>query len=228
MTDNTSAHKAAEYEIEVARTIPFHDEILRSAVDVPLAARAPERWLDTGCGPGKLVELARARAAAAEFWLADPSEAMLAIARARHGDLPAERFVLAKSEELPALGAFDVVTAIQCHHYGDAAARARAVARCRELLAPGGVFVTFENVRAETDEGHAVQRKRWADFQRRQGRSEAEIDRHLAREGVAFFPIRVSEHLALLARAGFRTVEIVWRAYGQAGFFCVAPGAAGA
>jgi tRNA (cmo5U34)-methyltransferase len=225
--DNTTPHKASDYEAEVVRTIPFHDEMLRTAVDVVLAAHGALRdlrWLDTGCGPGKLVEIAAARSPGAEFWLADPSEAMLAIARARHASRPAERFLLASSQDLPpGLGSFDAVTAIQCHHYGDAAARERAVRRCRELLAPGGVFVTFENVRAETDEGHAIQRKRWADWQRRQGRDEATIEKHLAREGTAFFPIRPSEHLALLARAGFQTVEMVWRAYGQAGFFGVAP-----
>lgn len=216
MSDNTTAHKASDYEVEVERTIPFHAELLRTAVDVVLAAKVAKRWLDTGCGPGKLVELARARSPETEFWLADPSEAMLAIARERH---PQAHFVGKPSQELPDVGPFDAITAIQCHHYGDADARARAVGRCRELLAPGGVLVTFENVRAETDEGQAIQRKRWADFQRRAGRSEAEVAKHLAREGVAFFPIRVSEHLALLARSGFRTVEIVWRAYGQAGFF---------
>lgn len=218
--DNATAHKAADYEAEVQKTIPFHDEILRTAVDVVLAVGAPKRWLDTGCGPGKLVELARARAAGTELWLADPSEAMLAIARARHGDLPAERFVGKASQELPDVGPFDAITAVQCHHYGDADARFRAVTRCRELLAPGGVLVVFENVRAETDEGHALQRKRWADFQRRAGRDEATIEKQLAREGKSFFPIRVSEHLALFSRAGFARVELVWRAYGQAGFWC--------
>ena len=217
--DNTTAHKASEYESEVQRTIPFHDEILRTAIDVVLAVREdPARWLDTGCGPGKLVELARARSGKTEFWLADPSDAMLAIARARHPEVSAEHFIQKKTQELPALDAFDAITAIQCHHYGDVEARLAALVRCRELLAPDGVLVTFENVRAETDFGHAIQRKRWADFQRSQGRDEASIEKQLAREGTAFFPIRVSEHLVLLARAGFAEVEIVWRAYGQAGF----------
>ncbi|HEY1955743.1 MAG TPA: class I SAM-dependent methyltransferase [Polyangiaceae bacterium] len=240
MSDNTTAHKASEYEAEVQKTIPFHDEMLRTAIDVVLAVKTPKRWLDTGCGPGKLVELARARAPETEFWLADPSEAMLAIARARNPELPPDRFVLATSQDLPVpveglhpssspgpqlaalrSASFDAITAMQCHHYGDADARARAVARCRELLAPGGVFVTFENVRAETEEGQAIQRKRWAEYQRRAGRDEATVAKHLSREGVAFFPIRVSEHLALLSRVGFSRVEIVWRAFGQAGFYAL-------
>ena len=180
---------------------------------------APKTWLDTGCGPGKLVELAKARAPRCEFSLADPSEAMLALARARHAGA---QFFGAATEDLDA-GPFDVITAIQCHHYGDVDARFRALVRCREMLAPAGVFVTFENVRAESDEGHAVQRKRWADFQRRAGRDEATVEMQLAREGKSFFPIRVSEHLALFARAGFSRVEIVWRAYGQAGFYAQSP-----
>jgi SAM-dependent methyltransferase len=219
VSDNTTAHKAEEYEAEVQKTIPFHDEILRTAIDVVLAAKAGpvgvKRWLDTGCGPGKLVELARERTRA-EFVLADPSEAMLAIAKARHPGLVAYGCA---SADLPDGESFDAITAVQCHHYGDAVARARAVERCRDRLAPGGVLVVFENVRAETDAGHAIQRKRWMEYQRSRGRDEATIEKFIAREGVAFFPIRVSEHLALFAKLGFDNVEIVWRAYGQAGFF---------
>jgi tRNA (cmo5U34)-methyltransferase len=217
VSDNATAHKADEYESEVRKTIPFHDEIVRTAIDVTLAAKTPARWLDTGCGPGKLVELARERAPKTEFWMADPSEAMLAIARRR---VPDARFLSCASADLPEGEPFDAITAVQCHHYGDAEARLRAVTRCRDRLAPGGTLVVFENVRAETDEGHALQRERWAEFQRRQGRDEAAIEKQLAREGTSFFPIRVSEHLALFARLGFASVEIVWRAYGQAGFLC--------
>ncbi|HSQ63073.1 MAG TPA: class I SAM-dependent methyltransferase [Polyangiaceae bacterium] len=228
--DNATAHSASDYEREVVRTIPLHAEIQRTAIDVALAARpSPRRWLDTGAGPGRLVELAAARSPATEFWAADPSEAMLSIARTR---VAPERVLHAASDALPDASTFggplDVITAVLCHHYGDLAARERAVARCRELLAPGGALVVFENVRAETDLGHRIQRARWADWQRAQGRDEATIEKHLAREGTAFFPIRVTEHLALFARTGFTAVELVFRTYGQAGFLAVAPARFGA
>jgi tRNA (cmo5U34)-methyltransferase len=222
--DNTTAHPASEYESEVARTIPFHDEILRTALDVVLTVHAsPQRWLDSGCGPGKLGLLIREAAPSTELWLADPSAAMLDLARARNPSLSPERFVQKPSEALPGVetfgGSFDAITAILSHHYGDTISRERALVRCSELLAPGGVLVVFENVRGETEAGHAVQRKRWAAWQRRAGRDEAAVERQLEREGKAFFPIRVSEHLALLARLGFVT-DVVWRAYNQAGFYC--------
>jgi tRNA (cmo5U34)-methyltransferase len=192
-------------------------------IDVALASRpSPVRWLDTGCGPAALALLARSRCAA-EFTLADPSAAMLEIARGRHPDLSPEHFLQVPSEELPELPPFDVVTAIQCHHYGDEAARRRSVARCFARLAPGGAFVVTENVRAETEAGHAVQRARWADWQGRQGRDAPAVQAVLAREGTKFFPIRVSQHLRLLEEAGFSVVELFWRAYGQAGFLARKP-----
>jgi tRNA (cmo5U34)-methyltransferase len=213
-----------DYEREVQSTIPFHACILQEAVDAALSVRpSPARWLDTGCGPGRLAEMVAARCSA-ELTLADPSTAMLAIARARHPGIPAQRFLSMPSEALTAQSWFDVVTAIQCHHYGDTAARAKAVARCFDALVPGGVFVVFENVRAETDAWQAVARQRWAAWQRARGRDETAVVQHLAREGTKFFPIRVSEHLALLSRTGFATVEVLWRAYSQAGFVCIKAG----
>src|SRR5690348_7405863 len=102
MGDNTTAHASADYEREVANTIPFHAVLLEQAVDVALAAvPAPHRWLDTGCGPGRLTGLARQRAPEASFFLADPSEAMLTLARAHNPALSADRFLPVPSHELP-------------------------------------------------------------------------------------------------------------------------------
>jgi tRNA (cmo5U34)-methyltransferase len=218
VSDNTTPHKATDYEREVEKTIPFHAELIAQAIEVGIASHVhPKRWLDTGAGPGrltqKLLELAQT-----EAWIADPSEAMLALAKRHNPSLPAERFILAPSEALPDIGPFDVITAVQSHHYGS---RDRAVARCYDLLEPNGVFIAFENVRAETAIGHGIQRTRWAAWQRAQGRDAETVQRHMAREDSQFFPIRPSEHLALYAKAGFRVVELFFRAYGQAGFYAV-------
>ena len=44
MSDNKSAHQAADYETEVRRTIPFHAELLKLAVDAALGVHpAPAR-----------------------------------------------------------------------------------------------------------------------------------------------------------------------------------------
>lgn len=221
MSDNTTAHPAAEYEREVALTIPFHAVIIDQAIDVALAAvPAPRRWLDTGCGPGRLVEAARARAGDAAFLLADPSSAMIDLARARHPDLPAGSFMCEGSHALPDVDRADVITAVLCHHYyEDAQGRIAALTRLRSLLAPGGVLVTVENVRAEGEAAHALQRSRWERWQRAQGRSEAVVEVQMAREGTRFFPLRASEVRAAIEAAGFAEVEMWWRAYNQVGFW---------
>jgi len=224
MADNATAHHSSVYEDEVRHTIPFHAELLQQAAGVAVAAVAePARWLDTGCGPGRLVGIARALAPRAAFYLADPAASMLALARTHNPDLPEDRFIQAPSEDLPDLAPFDVITAVQCHHYHDVAGRERAVRRCRALLAPGGALVVFENVRAASALGHEVQRRRWAAWMREQGRDEAAVVAHQAREGTKFFPLPVSEHVALLERAGFGPVEVIWRAYGQAGLLALVP-----
>ena len=219
--DNTTPHAASDYEREITRTIPFHSEILAQAIEATLVAHpSPGRWLDTGCGPGKLVELARARCRA-EFTLADPSREMLDLARAKHGDMPPDRFLHVASQELPDAAPFDAITAVQCHHYSDRAGRECAVSRCFELLGPRGVFVAFENVRAETDAGQVMARERWGNWLRGQGHDEKEVRTFLARENTKYFPIRVSEHLELLSRVGFSVVELLWRSFAQAGFVCL-------
>lgn len=205
LVDNSTPYDATAYEGEARRTIPYHAEILAQTIACARAAVADRaRWLDTGSGPGRLVAMARADGGAGDptaFSLAeaDPSAAMLALAHQHNPDLPDDRFLHAGSEDLPEMDPLDVITAVQCHHYLDPSGRERAVRRCRSLLRPGGAFVL-------------IQRRRWATFLRSQGRTQEAAAGHLAREGTQFFPLRPSDHRALLDRAGFGPVELNWRA----------------
>jgi ubiquinone/menaquinone biosynthesis C-methylase UbiE len=216
------AYSPNEYAQNARRILPFHQVIHAEAIDVVLSIHpAPTAWLDTGCGPGWLVEQARQRTPTTRFTLADPEPAMLDLARQRLPDFTPDQFVQAPSAQLPA-GRYDAVTAILCHHYADVDGRRRSIRRCREVLAPGGVLVIVENVRAETEGGHAIQRRRWASWQQREGgRTAQQAEAHLAREGTSYLPIPVSLHLRLLQEEGFATVELFWRSYAQAGFLAV-------
>jgi tRNA (cmo5U34)-methyltransferase len=120
----------------------------------------------------------------------------------------------------PASG-FDVVTAILSHHYLDPAGRREAVAACRELLAPGGVFVSFEIVRPADDAALALAKRCWAAWQVEQGRSPGEAQAHVDRLGREVFPITIEEHLALLREVGFATCGLLWFSYSQAGFWAM-------
>ncbi len=226
--DNASAHPAAQYDAEVRKVIPYYDAIHTETIDLVRAiVGEPAVWLDTGAGTGALVARALPQFPRTQFVVADPSAAMRGQARQRLAGLPEirVRFLapigsdgLARVE--PTLRA-EVVTAIMCHHYLEREARRAAVCGCFEVLAPGGMLVVFENVEADTAPGAQIQAARRSEFQRRQGRTEAEIARQTARFGTELLPVPVAEHLALLREVGFTTVELFWRAQLQAGFYAV-------
>ncbi len=223
--DNASAHPAASYDAQVEATIPhhavIHQEVLRFVrTAMPLA----QRWLDTGCGTGTLVAAALPLFTGTRFLLADPSEAMLAQARAKLAAAGERVTILppAGSADLAVPpGSLDVVTAILCHHYLDREGRRAALARCHALLRPGGLLVAFENLRQPSARATEITNRYWLAFQLEKGKPEAAARAHLARFDREFFPITAAEHLELLSAVGFETAGVLWQSYAQGGFFAL-------
>lgn len=220
-------HLPEDYDSKISKVLPyystFHQETINLVKSLP---SMPLVWMDTGCGTGTFIIKAIEHFPETEFLMLDPSERMLTQARDKlslctHGKVrileasPTQEF----SQELTEQP--DVITAIQCHHYLDMENRTRAVSKCYELLKDGGIFITFENISPLTEEGIAVGKRYWGDFQTSQGRTEDEIRIHLERFGTEYFPLTVEQHLKLLREAGFRTVELFWYSYMQAGFYCI-------
>jgi tRNA (cmo5U34)-methyltransferase len=186
----------------------------------------PRLWLDTGCGTGHLVEQALVDFPQTHFVLADPSEAMLDQARQRLQGADPNRvsFMHSPTCEIMAIRlgqAPDVITAVMCHHYARAEQRRKMTQVCRELLAPGGVYITFENIRPDSEEAIRIGLRRWRRFQEEAGRDDSAIEQHLARFDTEYFPITVSEHLQVLKDCGFRTAQLLWYSHMQAGFYAI-------
>ncbi len=226
-TDNASSHTSTIYDEQVRKTIPYYDAFHRETLNlVQTMGRQPGCWLDTGCGTGTLVELAMPLFPETTFLLADPSPEMLALAQRKCAAVPKSKVdiigALGTQQISPEyFGHADVVTAIQCHHYLTAEERAQATQTCYHLLAPGGVYITFENIRPFTSEGIAIGKANWGHFQRADGKTAEAVEAHLQRFDVEYFPITVAEHLDLLRACGFRVVELLWYSYVQAGFYAV-------
>lgn len=226
-TQNYTIHLPEDYDAQISGILPyyssFHQETINLVKSLP---SRPKIWVDTGCGTGSLVSKAIEKFPDTKFLLVDPSEGMLDQARKKMSLYPAGRleFLTAshtqefspKLEEKP-----DVITAIQCHHYLSREGRAKASKVCYDLLSEGGVYITFENTRPLTDEGIAIGKRYWRNFQLSNGRSEEEVEKHLERFDTEYFPITIEEHLKLLRETGFRTVELFWYSYMQAGFYCI-------
>ena len=225
MRDNKTSQPAQKYDATIRKTLPlydlFHDETLAL---VETVAPNPAAWLDAGCGTGTFAVKATALFPNTRFVLADPAEAMLAIAREKLLQRPAANVEYAAqgTEELDyPESCFDVITAILAHHYFDAGARRLTTAKCFNMLKAGGVYVSFENFRPNSERGLQIGLDRWRKVQQTQGKSAEEIDRHLNRFGVESLPISVDANLLLLKQAGFAVVELFWVSGLQAGFYAI-------
>jgi hypothetical protein len=47
------------------------------------------------------------------------------------------------------------------------------------------------------------------------------VKNHQARRGVEMFPITIEQHLEMIKNAGFKSVNILWVSYMQAGFWAI-------
>lgn len=221
MGDNASAHMSAEYDAKVAATIPYIDSFYRSAIELVRASGKPaDKWLDTGCGTGTFCVKAKSLFPDTEFTLSDPSASMLKIAAEKAGPCGKVSFEQADSQSLVFPDEyFDVITAIQCHHYLDGPGRAKATANCFRMLKRGGVYIEFENIRPLTESGLETGLRMWRNFQTGMGKTPAEAAEHLKRFDTEYFPVTIPEHIDLLKRTGFSVVEVLWASYMQAGFY---------
>lgn len=221
--DNASSHNADQYDRQIRLTIPHYDDIHEEILNfVKVQCPNPETWLDTGCGTGAFIRKAHDIFPETEFFIADPSEGMLKKARQ---NLEGCRYSLigrCGTADIPATTdrRFDVITAIQCHHYLSMEGRKEAARACYSLLEDGGFFITSENIRPFSQEGIARSLASWGAFQRNAGRKEDAVKDHLDRFDREYFPITVTEHLQGFRDAGFPVAEILWLSGMQGVFWC--------
>ena len=220
--DNKSAFNVSQYDENVRKVIPLYDEIYQQIFSLINAYCGDKKIsvLDTGCGTGTFGLKACECLNLSELVLCDPSEKMLADAKIKLADKPCT-FMNIGSENLDFENEFDVVTAIQSHHYFDEATREKAVANCFKALKNGGIFICFENTAPFSETGKNIMLKRLESFGIQAGRTPDEVKSHSARYGKEFFPITISEHLELLNKTGFRISELFWHSYMQSGFYAI-------
>jgi arsenite methyltransferase len=180
----------ASRRVEASYTTPDVVEQRRQVI-AALGLGPGERVLDVGSGPGLLAaEMAEAVGPEGAVHGVDPSESMLAMARARR--VRGTDFHAGEAQALPfADGGFDAAVATQVYEYVDD--MPAALAEVRRVLRPGGRLLVLD-----TDWGSIVWRSSDDERMRRVLRA---WDEHLADPHL---PRRLT---ALLRDAGFRVAR---------------------
>lgn len=219
MNNNKSAFDSREYDRKIQQTLPYYDEFYEQVIALVKAYKNPTtKWLDVGCGTGKMGGIALENIELEKLVFCDSSEEMIRIAKERFQHSNTE-FDVCDIQNLEYTNEFDVITAIQVNHYLQAEQRKIALQKCYKALKENGLFISFENFSPFTDAGKIVYLEKWKRYQIEQGKSLEESTKHIERYGKDYFPIMLEEHLTLMRNSGFRAVEILWLSNMQVGFW---------
>jgi tRNA (cmo5U34)-methyltransferase len=172
------------YLDEIRAEIPRYDELQERAVEATRGVEVRSA-LELGVGTGETAKRVLAVHPAAKLVGIDGNEAMLASAKAT---LPMERAVLrlARLEDPPPPGRFDLVYSVLAVHHLRGAEKAALFGRIAVALEPGGRFVLADVVVPERPEDAVVPIEEGFDF-----------------------PDQLPEQLAWLSEAGF-SATAVW------------------
>ena len=217
MKQNSAPFDVAEYDRQIKRTLPFYEEMFQQAVDIVRILNLQSlRWLDVGCGTGKMARTALDNFDIQKMVCIDVEKEMLEKAE-NFCDNEKVEFLQCDIRELPYEEIFDIVTAVQVNHYFKKDERVAAIKKCYDALAENGIYISFENFAPDSEEGARLYLERWKQFQIANGKSKEEADSHIRRYGRDYFSITISESIKLLKECGFRMVGILWVSYIQVG-----------
>lgn len=217
--DNTTPMQAKEYDKKINNTVPYYQEFYNQTLDIVEQFNFTKiDWLDLGCGTGTLPELAFQQFPDVQFVLADPSEQMLEQAKDKLKDKSIQ-YICAGSSAIQYEECFDVITAIQSHHYMHEEERRKATECVYRALKKDGIYISFENVIPENEDVKHFELLRWGKYQQRHGKTEEEAKAHNARCGVNYFPLTIEQHIQLLRETGFSKIHVFWYSYMQMGIY---------
>lgn len=132
MNDNKSAFNSSDYDRKIRQTLPYYDQFYEQVIElVKIFRKSAIRWLDIGCGTGKMGSVAFENVNLEKFVFCDSSEEMIRIAKERFRFHNSEFFVC-DVQNLAYADEFDVITAIQVNHYLRIDERKAAFPRCSQ------------------------------------------------------------------------------------------------
>jgi len=203
------------YDEWVQKAIPCFDEIFGTAVEViHFNDAAPINVLDLGAGTGLFSQFILQRYPNARFELVDLAADMLDVAKTRFGANPDQfRFTVDDYLNLHRESEFDlVISSLSIHHLSHADKR-DLFRKIYTALKPGGVFINLDQVKGPTEAAQRLYWDTWLAKVRAAGASEAQIEKSIQRREAYDKDALLVDQLVWLAKAGFGTVDCIYKHY---------------
>jgi tRNA (cmo5U34)-methyltransferase len=208
------ASMVESYDSLIRRAVPRYDEMVSRLLEY--LPSDPGSVVELGCGTGNMSLQLLAKFPRSKLTFVDASPEMIALTRsridqARSSAAPSFDFLVQRFEELdlPEQRVDVVVSSISLHHVEN---KARLYSRIRSLLERGGHFCFADQLRGEPGFNHRLNWDRWLDFCRERGHCTPEEIESLVQHAEAHdHYTTLTDHFALLGRAGFSDLDCVWR-----------------
>lgn len=204
------------YDLGIRFVVPKYDEMHEAILSaLPFGFDEPFECIDLGIGTGELSTKILRRWPNARVLGVDNSPDMLALAQRKlSGFADRIRFERLNMNRMQRRGpAFDAVVSGLAVHHLTPAQKKRLFRVLHESLAPGGLFVNGDLVKANSPLTRELYQRLWLNHMRGAGLTEQDIERKIVRHGHVDRPDTVEQQLQWMSRAGFAGVECIWRYY---------------
>jgi tRNA (cmo5U34)-methyltransferase len=207
--------EAAIYDANIVRLIPHYGEMLDALVSaLPFGLGSSPRVLDLGSGTGTLSARILERYPEAEVVCLDMAAGMLSMAQAKLASSRKVSFVQADFSSWEGEGKFDaVVSSLALHHLIDDGAKRVFFAKVKDLLAPGGSFVTADVVLSSDPDLQGMYLKKWRDYMLKAVSASDVDDIWFPSYEREDRPAVLADQLGWLADTGFQAVDVIWKWY---------------
>ena len=208
--------EAVEYDDIIIKLIPYYKEMVEAIIGtIPFDSDKEINIIDLGCGTGPISYAIRQQYPQAKFTLVDIAENMLQVAKQKLGEN--NTYINADFNSFNFDKQYDViVSSLALHHLETDAERELFYNKIYKALKEGGVFINGDVVKAQTVVLQNEFIKKWIAYMNRSMEMSEINEKWLPNYYAEDRPIPLMKHLAMLEKANFKDIDVVWKYYGYA------------
>lgn len=220
---NHFEEEAEQYDGIIKNLIPYYHKMVEAIVHtLPFEHTARIEVIDLGCGTGTVSRAVKDAYPKAKLTCLDISGNMLQIAGGKLSDAPDATYINSDFNHFNFQQQYDaVVSSLALHHLVTAQDKQDFYNKIYSGLKAGGVFVNADVVLASTDTLQQRYMEQWKSFMCRNVPKDEVESKWMTTYREEDSPVSLAQHFDMLKKAGFDTIDVVWKYYNFAVYMAV-------